>query len=93
MTDGIEDLARRMLDVAWRRRLTDFDVPDVVAPLDTQVAWELGYRDHMADELWRAAEWLEDRRYIVPAPISGRGAVEGFYTVTLAGHAFREGAY
>jgi hypothetical protein len=87
----IEDVARRLLKAAWRRRISGFSVPDVIAPRDTQVVREIGYEDHTAEELWRVEEWLEDQHYIEPAPIAGAKAPGGFYTVTPQGHAFREG--
>jgi hypothetical protein len=37
VANGIRELARRMLAAAYRRRMTGFAVPDVVAPRDTQV--------------------------------------------------------
>ena len=95
MANGIEDLARRMLNAAWRRRTHGFIVPDVVTPRDAQVVRELGYEGHTAEELWRAERWLEDQRYIVPATMVGRGKgtmLGDFYTITPEGHAFRERA-
>ncbi len=93
MANGIEDFARRMLNAAWRRRMAGFGVPDVVVPRDKEVAGEIGYEDHTAEDLLRAEQWLAERHYIVPAGIVGSGTVLGdFYTVTVAGHAFREGA-
>ena len=93
VANEIETLARRLLNAAWRRRMTAFSVPDVVAPRDKQVVRELGYEDHTAEELRRAEQWLEERHYIVPASFADRGTVLGdFYTVTLKGHAFRESA-
>ena len=93
VANEIETLARRLLNAAWRRRMTAFSVPDVVALRDKQVVREIGYEDHTAEDLLRAEQWLAERHYIVPAGIVGSGTVLGdFYTVTLAGHAFREGA-
>jgi hypothetical protein len=93
VADEIENVARRMLKAAWRRRMTSFSVPDVVAPRDKEVVRELGYEDHTAEELRRAEQWLEEQHYIVPASFASRGIVQGdFYAVTLQGHAFREGA-
>ena len=92
MANGIEDLARRMLNAAWRRRMSGFEVPDVIAPRDKQVVHDIGYEDHSAEELRRAEQWLEEQRYIVPASFAGTGTLLGdFYAVTLQGHAFREG--
>jgi hypothetical protein len=96
VANGIEDLARRMLNAAWRRRTNGFIVPDVISPRDQQVAREMGYDEgHSAEELWRVEQWLEERRYIVPANMVGRGKgtmLGDFYTITPEGHAFREGA-
>ncbi len=95
VANGIEDLARRMLNAAWRRRTSGFIVPDVVSPRDQQVAQEMGSEDYTAEDLRRVEQWLEDRRYIVPANMVGRGQgtmLGDFYTITPEGHAFREGA-
>jgi hypothetical protein len=93
MRNGIEELARKMLKAAYRRRMTDFEVPDVVAPRDTEVVGELGYDDPNTEELWATERWLEDQEYIKPAPIGPRGGtMPGFYTITPAGMAFMEGA-
>ena len=93
MANEIEDLARRMLNAAWRRRMSGFEVPDVIAPRDKQVVHDIvGYEDHSDEELRRAERWLEEQRYIVPASVAGTGTLLGdFYNVTLQGHAFREG--
>jgi hypothetical protein len=95
VANGIEDLARRMLNAAWKRRTNGFIVEDVVTPRDQQVAREMGYEDYTAEDLRRVEQWLEDRRYIVPATMVGRGKgtmLGDFYTITPEGHAFREGA-
>ena len=95
MANRIEDLARRLLNAAWKRRTSAFIVEDVVTPRDQQVAREMGYENPSAEELWRVEQWLEDRRYIVPATMVGRGKgtmLGDFYTITPEGHAFREGA-
>jgi len=95
VANGIEDLARRTLNAAWRRRTNGFIVEDVVTPRDQQVAREMGYENPSAEELRRVEQWLEERRYIVPANMVGRGKgtmLGDFYTITPEGHAFREGA-
>jgi hypothetical protein len=96
MVDGIEELARRMLNAAWERRTTIGGVPDVISPrLDDRVVMDVGYDDQNAVELLRAEQWLEDCRYILPAPVARGGATVpggGFYTVTPEGHGFRESA-
>lgn len=96
MANGVEELARRMLKAAWGQRTRIGNVPEVVAPRDAGVLREIGHEDHSSEEMWRAEQWLEDRRYIVPAPV-GRGSrgptnMGAFYTVTREGHAFREPA-
>jgi hypothetical protein len=96
VSDGIEELARRMLKAAYRRRQSMFGVSDVISPRgDQEVVRELGYDHHTAHKLWVAEEWLEDRRYIVAVPMHGRvgpSPYGTFYTVTPAGMAFMEGA-
>ena len=96
MSDGIEELARRMLKVAYRKRKSMFGISDVTSPRgDEEVVRELGYDHHTAHDLWAAEEWLEERRYIVAVPMHGRGGPSpygDFYTVTSAGMAFMESA-
>lgn len=66
-------------------------MPDVVTPRDAGVVEELGYENHMDDDLINAKDWLEDREYIVPAHIvAGERTMPGFYTVTQLGMAFIE---
>ena len=89
MANGIEQLARRMLKAAYRRRITGFDVPDVLDPRDTEVVRDLRYNGDNAPELWEAEEFLEDGVYIVPAPISPGGQpMVGLYTITSRGMSF-----
>ncbi len=95
MSDGIEELARRMLKAAYPRRQSMFGVDDVISPRgDQEVVRELGYDNYTAHELFAAEEWLEERRYIVAVPMHGRRGPSpygDFYTVTPAGMAFMEG--
>jgi hypothetical protein len=76
VSDGIEELARRMLKAAYPRRQSMFGVLDVISPRgDQEVVRELGYDHHTAHELFAAEEWLEERRYIVAVPMHGRGGL------------------
>ncbi len=94
MRHGIEELAQRMLKVAYRRRQSLFGEPDVISPRgDEEVVRELGYDYPTAHELWAAEEWLEERRYIMAVPMHGRGGPSpfgDFYTITPAGMAFMD---
>ena len=94
MSHGIEELAQRMMKVAYRRRQSLFGVPDVISPRgDEEVVRELGYDHQTAHELWAAEEWLEERRYIMAVPMHGRGGPSpygDFYTITPAGMAFMD---
>ena len=96
VSDSIEELARRMLKAAYPRRQSMFGVDDVISPRgDEEVVRELGYDHYTAHELFAAEEWLEEQRYIVAVPMHGRRGPSpygDFYTVTLAGIAFMEGA-
>jgi hypothetical protein len=95
MANGIDELARRMLRAAYRRRRDMFGRPNVIAPRDDEVVRELGHEHATDHDMWAAEQWLADRRYIVPAPAlgSGRpipGGIPGgvFYTITPEGMAF-----
>jgi hypothetical protein len=91
VANGIDELARRMLRAAYRRRRDMFGLPSVIAPRDDEVVRELGYERATDHEMWAAEQWLADRRYIVPAPGVGSGrAMPGgfFYTITPEGMAF-----
>jgi hypothetical protein len=90
VANGIDELARRMLRAAYRRRRDMFGLPNVIAPRDDEVVRELGYERATDQDMWAAEQWLADRRYIVPAPVVSGGPAPGgvFYTATPEGMAF-----
>ena len=90
MSNGIEELARRMLKAAYRRRRDMFGLRDVIAPRDDELVRELGYEYPSDPHMWGAEQWLEDHSYIVPAPfVEGAPSPYGvFYMVTPKGMYF-----